>query len=261
MKNNYLFLILPVILLGACHSSGNPFLLDRAEQYARHYHDSASIMLDGISIERWDEEEMARYYLVRNLIERNKHSGKVCDSTLAVSEQFFRKVNDRERLAETWLLQGWNNYVGQKYPEAEKRFGQALDLSLSLNDSSKIIQAYREWSWMSYHIEKKDTACHLMERALSYCVGVSRLHHRLYLGDLYARNGEVTEAVACYRKAFADAAEMNSRHYFQTIRNNIMQVYTNNGMYQEAFLELDTFRRFRIAIYPGIPIRNYPDIL
>lgn len=251
IKNKVLFLISLSIVLFSCHQyPSHSSQLERAEEYALLHNDSAWILLETIPKEKLTEEVLARYFLVWNMAKRYNSPYELCDSTLCLAEEYYRQENDRKRLGEIFLLQGWINYYRKDYQQAEEKYQQALDLWLSLNDSTQIARAYRELSWVTNSTGKKDTTILLIEKSLPYCAaGQIKMNHHLYLGSLYAKEKKVEEAVAHYRSAYDGASSLDSRYLHQTIRNYIVQLYLDTEMYKDAFLELDTFRHMKRGRY------------
>lgn len=249
IKSKILLLIVWVVLFSCHQYSTRLYQLERAEAYALLYNDSARILLEAIPEEGMEEEEQALYFLVWNMVKRNKAPHEVCDSTLFLAEEFYKQANDSERVGEVLLLQGWSNYSRKNYRQAEERYKQALELWLSLNDSVKIARAYRELSWVTNSTGRQDTTYRLLQESLPYSAGLVRLNHYLYLGNLYAKEGKLAEAVANYKHAYEEAEVLDNRYFYQTIRNRILQLYIDNGMHKDAFLELDTFRQMKRGRY------------
>ncbi|NDV58497.1 hypothetical protein [Bacteroides sp. 519] len=238
-----------IIIQVSCTQRNKLHILDKAEQYAYQYNDSALILIEKIASGKLTEEELARYYLIENMISYTKEKGKISDSTLHISEDYFRRVLDNKRLAEVLLLQGWSRYMMKNFDHSQQKYNEALGLWMLLNDSSKIIRTYRELSWVANRTNQLDSACLLMYKALPYGTSLDRLHIFMNLGDLYAAKGKLQEAIDAYNQSYVEAQKRDSRSIYQTIRNKLVDLYLHNNMHEEAFRELDAFRKMRKGRY------------
>lgn len=248
MKNIIGILIIIIISIGC--QRNNLSILDKAEQYTYRFHDSTRVLLEKIVIDDLTEEELARYYLVKNFMARYTARREVSDSALYISEKFYRQANDKKRLAEILLLQGWDNYSKKEdYNLAEEKYKESLELWMLLNDSSKIMRTYWELSWVADRQNEKDSMLSLLHAALPYSRNIDRISLYMYIGDLYDRKGDTVKAIEYYRLANKEATDCNDHYIFQTIRNRLVQMYTKNEMHKEAFHELDTFRMMRKGRY------------
>lgn len=237
------------LLLFSCSRVKVSDVLDKAWMYANMHNDSALIMLEQINPSGLPDEELASYYLIQAFI--NHHKGKVPegDSILSFSENYYRTVSRERDLAEVLLLRGWNSNYQKNYVQANAYYKEALELWLTQNDSAKISQTYLEMSWVADKASPVDSVYPLLGKALNYSKGNSHINQLIYMGNLYAHEGNLNQAEKYYNEAYAEADSLNNRYLLLTIRDRFIHLYTESGMPKEAFRHLNAFLSMKKGRY------------
>lgn len=175
MNNLRILLYLLLLSLAACHPEGSNVKqgLDKAAQLMGQDPDTASIILEGIQVDRMNESQLAEYYLLRTQANEDKNVHHTSDEQIRKAVSYFEKHGSAyEKSKVYYYLACVESDLGKK-EEAEKHFIEAIRLAALT--------------------EKYDHLTKVCKRCSLY----------------YQKNGNFDEALEMERKAYASQLMLN----------------------------------------------------
>ena len=161
------------------------------------------------------------------------------------SRKIAERTGDRERLATVLVNTALANRHLSQYTGAMESLERATELVKALNDNITLARCYTALGLICLELDRTEAAESYHQKSIALCRSTANRHGEVEalfnLGELHARTGRSSEAVASFEAALRLAGEINARIFEERSHKRIAEIEEERGNFAEALKHFQQF--------------------
>lgn len=199
MNKLLLFLIFIIVLVSCDNNSTDSKLIQIDSLLSKKLYDSAYSAISKIDTLKYQKKDKAYYFLLRNHILYRLDKDTEYDTAILRSIQYYKDIEDNEKLARAYLGRGEVLSNHGKRKEAARYFKEAENISSKTEDTETKIQICAHLSYLNNKAENLNNALEYGKKALIYA---KKTNDKQWIGYCFDNLG----VICYYMKSWKDYA-------------------------------------------------------